>query len=78
MQAFWQNVDEETTDELVGGACHVLVSIVALDAAVLPLESDAVLVMEESESIWLAIDRRLEIHVATGMTWLVGFQTLSH
>src|SRR5690348_969314 len=42
MQAFWQHVDEEASDELEGLERHLLVPIVALDAVVLPLEGDAV------------------------------------
>src|SRR6185437_5300265 len=41
MQAFWQHVDEEAADELEGSERHLLVSIAALDAIVLPLEGDA-------------------------------------
>ena len=44
VQAFWQHVDEEAADELVGDERHALVSILALDAVVLPLEGDASLV----------------------------------
>jgi hypothetical protein len=35
-QAFWQHVDEQGADELVGGKRHVLVPIAGLDAVVLP------------------------------------------
>src|ERR1700746_3672958 len=44
VQAFGQHVDEEAADKLVGGERHALVSIGALDAVVLPLEGDALLV----------------------------------
>src|SRR5690242_6940004 len=44
MQAFWQHMDEEAADELVCCERHALVSIAALDAVVLPLEGDALLV----------------------------------
>src|SRR6478609_4639013 len=32
VEAFWQHVDEEAADELVGGERHLLVSIAVLDA----------------------------------------------
>src|SRR5215467_9075870 len=44
VQALWQHVNEEAADELVCGEHHALVSIAALDAIVLPLEGDALLV----------------------------------
>src|SRR5205823_10396201 len=44
VEAAWQHVDEEAADELVRGECHALISIAVLDAIVLPLEGDAVLV----------------------------------
>ena len=37
-------MDEEAADELFGGKRHPLVSIAALDAIVLPLEGNALLV----------------------------------
>src|ERR1700746_612542 len=51
MQAFWQHVDEESSDDLVGGERHLLVSIAALDAVVLPLESDASLVKGDQATV---------------------------
>jgi hypothetical protein len=51
MQAFWQHVDEETADELEGGDRHLLVSIAALDAVVLPLEGDAALVAGDQAAV---------------------------
>src|SRR4030088_3757385 len=51
VEAFWQHVDEETADELVGGECHALVSIAALDAIVLPLEGDALLVAGDQAAV---------------------------
>ena len=44
VKAFWQHMDEEAADELEGGECHLLVSIAAFDAVVLPLEGDALFV----------------------------------
>src|SRR4029077_14586840 len=44
VQAFGQHVNEEAADELVGGERHTLISIAALDAVILPLEGDALLV----------------------------------
>src|SRR5215470_2701028 len=42
VEAVWQDVDEEATDELVGIECHRLVSIAAFDPVVLPPEGDAI------------------------------------
>ena len=44
VQALWQHVDEEAADKLLGGERHLLISIAAFDAVVLPLEGDALLV----------------------------------
>src|ERR1700746_1726765 len=44
VEATRQHVDEEATDELVCGERHLLVAIATLDAVVLPLEGDALLV----------------------------------
>src|SRR6267378_6976480 len=51
VQALWQHVDEEATDELVCGECHALISIAALDAIVLPLEGDALLVESNQAAV---------------------------
>src|SRR6516165_7978411 len=51
MQAFWQHVDEEASDELVGSQRHLLVPIVALDAVVLPLEGNALLVEGDQAAV---------------------------
>src|SRR5262249_33425389 len=51
VQAFGQRVDEEAADELVGGERHTLVSIAALDAVVLPLEGDALLVEGDQSAV---------------------------
>ena len=51
VEAFWQHVDEEAADELVGGERHALVSIAALDAVVLPLEGDALLVEGDQAAV---------------------------
>src|SRR4029077_8277138 len=40
MQALGQHVDEEAADELGGGERHLLVSIAACEAVILPLEGD--------------------------------------
>ena len=37
VQAFWQHVDEEAADELVGDERYALVPIAALDPVVLPV-----------------------------------------
>ena len=51
VQAFGQHVDEETADELVGLERHALVSIAALDAVVLPLEGNALLVEGDQAAV---------------------------
>ena len=51
VQAFGQHVDEEAADELVCGKRHALVSIAALDAVVLPLEGDALLVEGDQAAV---------------------------
>src|SRR5262245_28852761 len=51
MQAFRQHMDEEAADELVGGERHLLVSIAALDAVILPFESDAALVAGDQAAV---------------------------
>lgn len=40
-KAFGQHVDEEAAYELVGGERHALASLAAVDAVILPLDSDA-------------------------------------
>jgi hypothetical protein len=51
VQAFWQHVDEEAADELVGGEPHASVSIAPLDAVVLPLEGDTLLVVGDQAAV---------------------------
>src|SRR5438874_2576431 len=51
VQAFWQHVDEKATDELVGGERHLLVSLAALDAVILPFEGDAALVKGDQAAV---------------------------
>ena len=51
VQAFWQHVDEEAADELVCAERHAFVSIAALDAVVLPLEGDAVLIEGDQAAV---------------------------
>jgi len=51
VQALWQDVDEEVADELVGGERHLLVSIAALDAVILPLEGNALLVAGDQATV---------------------------
>jgi hypothetical protein len=45
VEAFGQDVDDEAADELVGSERHLLESIAALDAVILPLEGDALLLV---------------------------------
>src|SRR6266436_5796728 len=51
VQALRQHVDEEAANELVGGERDALVSIAALDAVVLPLEGDALLVEGDQAAV---------------------------
>src|SRR6476659_8494150 len=51
VEALRQHVDEEAANELVGGERHALVSITALDAVVLPLEGDALLVEGDQAAV---------------------------
>jgi hypothetical protein len=51
MQAFWQHVDEEAANEFAGGERHLLVSIAALDAVVLPVEGDALLIEGDQAAV---------------------------
>src|SRR5262244_4600329 len=51
VKAVWQDVNEETADELVGGKRHLLVSIAAFDPIVLPLEGDAVAVHRDQAAV---------------------------
>jgi hypothetical protein len=51
VQALGQYVDEEAADELVYGERHALVSIAALDAVVLPLEGDALLIEGDQAAV---------------------------
>jgi hypothetical protein len=44
VEAFWPHVDRESADELVRAERHAFVSIAAIDAVVLRLEGDAVLI----------------------------------
>jgi hypothetical protein len=51
VQAFWQDVDQEAADELVGGERHLLVSIAAFDPIVLPLEGNTLLVEGDQAAV---------------------------
>jgi hypothetical protein len=51
VEAGWQHVDEEAANELVGGERHLLVSIAALDAIVLPLEGYNVIIDRDQTSV---------------------------
>src|SRR5215471_4103831 len=51
VQAFWQHVDEEAADELEGPERHLLVSIAALAAVVLPLEGDALRIAGDQAAV---------------------------
>jgi hypothetical protein len=51
VEAFWQHVDEEAADEIVRAERHAFVSIAALDAIVLPLESDILLIEGDQAAV---------------------------
>ncbi len=51
VEAFWRHVDQESADELVRAERHAFVSIAALDAVVLPLEGDAVLIEGDQAAV---------------------------
>ena len=51
VEAFGQHVDEEAADELEAGERHLLVSIAALDAIVLPLEGHTVIIDRDQTSV---------------------------
>ena len=43
MEALWQDVHQEATDELVGIERHQPVSLLTIEAVILPLEGDALI-----------------------------------
>ena len=51
VEAFWQHVDEEAADELVRAERYAFVSIAALDAIVLPLEGDILLIEGDQAAV---------------------------
>lgn len=51
VEALWQDVDEESSDELAIGQCHGLVSEPVFGPVVFPLEGDAVLVMGDEAGV---------------------------
>src|SRR5215470_2838945 len=76
MQAFWQHVNEEAADEPVGGERHLLVSIAALDAVILPLEGDALLVESNQSAVGdgdaVGVARQIGQHGLRSTEWLFG------
>jgi hypothetical protein len=44
VEALWQHVHQEVVDELAGIECHHLEALGCIDAAIFPLEGDAVVV----------------------------------
>jgi hypothetical protein len=50
-EAFFQHVDQETADELEGPERHLLVSIAAFAAVVLPLEGDALRIAGDQAAV---------------------------
>ena len=51
VEALWQDVHQETTDELVGIERHGFVSVGAFDPIILPLEGDAVVVEGDQAAV---------------------------
>jgi len=51
MEALWQDVHQEATDELGGIERHHGVSLPTLDAVILPLECDAVVIEREEAAV---------------------------
>ena len=76
VEAFGQDVDEESADELVCGECHALVSIAALDAVILPLEGDALLVEGDQATVCdgnaVGVTRQIGQHCLRSTEWALG------
>ena len=76
VEAGWQHVDEEAADELEGPERHALVSITALDAVVLPLEGDAVLVEGNQATVGdgntVGVARQIGQHGLRSTEWPFG------
>src|SRR6201998_4887050 len=51
VETFWQNVDQEAADELVGGERHPFVARTAVGAIVLVAEGDAVVVARDQPAV---------------------------
>ncbi len=64
VEAAWQHVDQETSDELVCCELHQLVSVGTLGPIILPLECDASCVSCDQPAIgdWLAFHSRRPIY----------------
>src|SRR5436309_3200270 len=73
VQPFWQHVDEEAADELEGGERHLLVSIAAFDAVILPFEGDAALVESDQAAVGdghtVGITRQIRQHRLGSAEW---------
>src|SRR6266576_1013161 len=73
VQALRQHVDEEAANELVDGERHALVSIAALDAVVLPLEGDALLVEGDQAAVGdgnaVGVTRQIGQHCLRSAEW---------
>jgi len=73
VEALRQHVDEEAANELVGGERHALVSITALDAVVLPLEGDALLVEGDRAAVRdgnaVGVARQIGQHCLRSAEW---------
>src|SRR5215471_10607283 len=76
VEAFGQHVDEEAADELVGGERHLLVSIAALDAIVLPLEGHTVIIDRDQTSVGdcyaVGVARQIGEHGLRPTEWPFG------
>ena len=76
VQAFWQHVDEEAADGFVGGERHLLVSIAALDAVILPLEGDGLRVEGDQAAVGdgnaVGVARQIGQHCLRSAKWSLG------
>jgi len=76
VEAFGQHVDEEAADELEAGERHLLVSIAALDAIVLPLEGHTVMIDRDQTSVRdcyaVGVARQIGQHGLRSTEWPFG------
>ncbi len=51
VEAVWQDVNEKTADELVGGEHHGLLSVATVFAIILPFEGDGIAIAGDQSAI---------------------------